>query len=120
MVHRVLVVGAGLTGLCTAVVLAQRGLASVVLEAHPARSLRTATVAGQDYFLVDGKVCRVSGTCTHLGGVVSWNDAERTWDCPLPGSRFTHDGHLIEGPVTADLAPAPDSSRGDRHTDGRA
>ncbi len=53
---------------------------------------------------VDGRTCRVSAVCTHLGGVVSWNDAERSWDCPLHGSRFTADGTRLEGPATKDLA----------------
>ena len=52
---------------------------------------------------VDGVTCRVSGVCAHLGGVVRWNDAERTWDCPLHGSRFAPDGTLLEGPATGDL-----------------
>ncbi|WP_223402076.1 FAD-dependent oxidoreductase [Occultella gossypii] len=51
----------------------------------------------------DGVTRTVSATCTHLGGVVHWNDAERSWDCPLHGSRFTTDGTLIEGPATEDL-----------------
>lgn len=52
---------------------------------------------------IDGRVCRVSAVCTHLGGIVRWNDAERSWDCPLHGSRFTADGRVIEGPATTDL-----------------
>ena len=55
---------------------------------------------------VDGVAQSVSATCTHLGGIVHWNDAERSWDCPLHGSRFTPSGELLEGPATADLAPA--------------
>ena len=52
---------------------------------------------------VDGTTCKVSGVCTHLGGVLRWNDAERSWDCPLHGSRFAADGSLLEGPAVKDL-----------------
>jgi glycine/D-amino acid oxidase-like deaminating enzyme/nitrite reductase/ring-hydroxylating ferredoxin subunit len=51
----------------------------------------------------DGVDHRVSAVCTHLGGVVSWNDAERSWDCPLHGSRFGPDGQVLEGPATCGL-----------------
>src|SRR5690606_31388927 len=52
---------------------------------------------------VDGEACALSAVCTHLGGIVKWNDAERTWDCPLHGSRFDHRGRLLEGPAVRDL-----------------
>jgi glycine/D-amino acid oxidase-like deaminating enzyme/nitrite reductase/ring-hydroxylating ferredoxin subunit len=53
---------------------------------------------------VHGTVHRVSAVCPHLGGVLRWNDAERSWDCPLHGSRFAADGQRLEGPATCGLA----------------
>jgi glycine/D-amino acid oxidase-like deaminating enzyme/nitrite reductase/ring-hydroxylating ferredoxin subunit len=59
---------------------------------------------------VDGVTCRLSAVCTHLGGIVSWNDAERSWDCPLHGSRFAADGSLLEGPAVQDLTGAAETA----------
>ena len=44
------------------------------------------------------------GACTHMGGSLEWNDLERTWDCPLHGSRFAEDGAVLEGPAVEALS----------------
>ena len=51
----------------------------------------------------------VSRVCTHLGGIVRWNEAERSWDCPLHGSRFDEDGPVLEGPAVCGLRQVDDS-----------
>jgi Rieske Fe-S protein len=53
----------------------------------------------------DGRLHAASGRCTHLGCLVAWNAAERTWDCPCHGSRYDYDGRVIHGPAVADLQP---------------
>ena len=51
-----------------------------------------------------GKLHRRSAICPHLGCIVHWNGAEKTWDCPCHGSRFDPLGRVIKGPANTDLA----------------
>ena len=50
-----------------------------------------------------GALHAVSTRCTHLGCLVRFNAAERSWDCPCHGSRFDVDGAVLEGPATRPL-----------------
>ena len=48
----------------------------------------------------------LSAKCTHLGCVVQFNAAERSWDCPCHGSRFSTAGEVLHGPAATQLAQA--------------
>jgi nitrite reductase/ring-hydroxylating ferredoxin subunit len=61
----------------------------------------------------DGVVHALSPVCTHAGCIVSWNNAEKTWDCPCHGARYDIDGTVLTGPATKKLqAVALEGKRG--------
>ena len=50
-----------------------------------------------------GQVRKCSAVCPHLGAVVQYNSAEKSWDCPAHGSRFERDGTVVNGPANVNL-----------------
>ncbi|WP_181186187.1 FAD-dependent oxidoreductase [Alkalicoccus urumqiensis] len=52
----------------------------------------------------DGGINSLSGACSHLYCGVTWNEAEKSWDCPCHGSRFNVEGEVLEGPAVKPLA----------------
>ncbi len=43
----------------------------------------------------DGALHQCSAVCPHLGCIVDWNSAEKTWGCPCHGSRFDPYGKVL-------------------------
>lgn len=60
----------------------------------------------------EGNFHECSAVCPHLGAIVTWNQAEKTWDCPAHGSRYDRFGQVLNGPANSNLKPldAPSGS----------
>ena len=50
-----------------------------------------------------GKIYAVKPNCAHLGCLLSWNNLDKTWDCPCHGSRFDYTGKNIYEPAIKKL-----------------
>jgi len=58
-----------------------------------------------------GKVHTFSALCPHMKGVVCWNKLEKSWDCPVHGSRFSKDGICVIGPSKGNLVPEDENGK---------
>lgn len=85
------------------------------LKAAPAEPAEEVAVGEGRILAIDGKKRAVfrdeAGTvhvldpvCPHMGCLVAFNAAEKSWDCPCHGSRFDGKGEVIVGPAVSGLA----------------
>ena len=51
----------------------------------------------------NGEIYLIEPYCTHLGCQLTWNNLEKTWDCPCHGSRFNYKGEVMNEPAVQDL-----------------
>ena len=51
----------------------------------------------------NNRIYAIKPVCTHLGCELSWNNLEKTWDCPCHGSRFDYTGKWLYDPAIEDL-----------------
>ncbi|PKM94051.1 MAG: FAD-dependent oxidoreductase [Firmicutes bacterium HGW-Firmicutes-1] len=61
----------------------------------------------------NGNVFGIDPTCRHLGCQVTFNNAEKTWDCPCHGSRYHFQGGVIEAPAVHALEQREIGESGD-------
>ncbi|KAF3927989.1 hypothetical protein ABW20_dc0110528 [Dactylellina cionopaga] len=60
----------------------------------------------------NGKVRTFSAVCPHAGGIVAWNAVEKSWDCPVHGSRFDGlTGKCVMGPSNRGLSAEDEEAR---------
>ncbi len=52
---------------------------------------------------VGGEVHAFDGACTHLGCVIQWDGAARSFKCPCHGAAFSNTGAPVSGPVNIPL-----------------
>lgn len=69
----------------------------------PSRSIITPQLAVNAFEATVNLLTPSTKRCPHLGCALKWNKAERSWDCPCHGSRFSSDGILLENPSTGNI-----------------
>ncbi len=76
------------------------------LESVAAGEGKVVTVEGNKiaaYRNEQGEIQAISAVCPHLGCILAWNSAEKSWDCPCHGSRFDCKGTVLHGPSVKDV-----------------
>lgn len=92
------------------------GTKSLILDRIKAENIETEDIKNNSGGVIDidgtkvgvykdetGKTFYVKPVCTHLGCILEWNDADKTWDCPCHGSRYDRFGKNIYDPGIKNL-----------------
>ncbi|KAF5986057.1 oxidoreductase [Fusarium bulbicola] len=62
----------------------------------------------------EGNVKQYSALCPHMKGVVCWNTTEKSFDCPVHGSRFSREGICVMGPSKRNSDPVDEPGKADQ------
>lgn len=85
-------------------------------KSHESKPVEVATIKNNEGKIIEvegeklaayrdehGQIHIIEAECAHLKCIIKWNNDEKTWDCPCHGSRYTHQGKVLNGPANRDL-----------------
>ncbi len=70
---------------------------------NPSRSMLKPQLLLNGFEAVKSLLTFTGKRCPHMGCALKWNPAERSWDCPCHGSRFSVNGELLDNPANGNL-----------------
>ena len=96
----------GMTGAMTsAMLLSDRILGKTNITAdvfNPSRNILKPQLLVNGFEATKNLLTISKRRCPHLRCALKWNDAEKSWDCPCHGSRFSENGKLLDNPANAE------------------
>lgn len=66
---------------------------------NPSRSILKPQLICNGFEAMKNLLTITEHRCPHLGCALKWNSAEKSWDCPCHGSRFSESGEVLDNPA---------------------